>query len=86
VSPDGAMMASRVEPTGRTWVAATPVQLFRGDYLVDSAGNLRTFDIAPDGKRFLMIKDIKAPNAPQASIVVVEHWFEELKRLVPVHK
>src|SRR5262245_32206513 len=83
VSPDGAMMVSRVE-AGRTWVAATPVQLFRGDYLIASA--VRTFDIAPDGKRFLMIKNVETPNAPPASIVVVEHWFEELKRLVPAHK
>src|SRR5262245_55808342 len=43
VSPDGAMMVSRVE-AGRTWVAATPVQLFRGDYVI--AGAVRTFDIA----------------------------------------
>jgi serine/threonine-protein kinase len=82
VSADGAMMVSRVE-AGGTWVAATPVQLFRGDYLFATAGNTRTFDIAPDGKRFLMVKDIETANAPQPSIVVVEHWFEELKRLVP---
>ena len=82
VSPDGAMMVSRVE-AGRTWVAATPVQLFRGDYLFTTGPNTRTFDIAPDGKRFLMVKDVEMPNAPQASIVVVEHWFDELKRLAP---
>jgi eukaryotic-like serine/threonine-protein kinase len=82
VSSDGAMMITRVE-AGRTWVAGTPVQLFRGDYLFTTGAATRTFDIAPDGKRFLMIKDIETPNAPQASIVVVEHWFEELKRLAP---
>jgi len=83
VSPDDAMMVSRVE-AGRTWVAATPVQLFRGDYLFATGANTRTFDIAPDGKRFLMVKDIETANAPQASIVVVEHFDEELKRLVPI--
>jgi serine/threonine protein kinase/Tol biopolymer transport system component len=82
LSPDGAMMVSRVE-AGRTWVAATPVQLFRGDYLVTTGANTRTFDIAPDGERFLMVKDIQTANAPQASIVVVEHFDEVLKRLVP---
>jgi serine/threonine-protein kinase len=80
--PNGAMMVSRVE-AGQTWVAATPVQLFRGDYLFVTGSNTRTFDIAPDGKRFLMIKDIETTNAPQASIVVVENFDEELKRRVP---
>ena len=44
----------------------------------------RTYDVAPDG-RFLMIK---APtddgSAPAEQIILVENWFEELKRLVPV--
>jgi serine/threonine-protein kinase len=82
VSPEGAMMVSRVE-AGRTWVATTPVQLFRSDYMFATPANTRTFDIAPDGKRFLMIKEIATPNPRQASIVVVEHFDQELKRLAP---
>jgi hypothetical protein len=41
--------------------------------------------VSLDGKRFLMIKDAGDPNQPPAParIVVVQHWFEELKRLVP---
>ena len=42
----------------------------------------RRYDLAPDG-RFLMIKELGGATAlPQ--IVVVQNWFEELKRLVPV--
>ena len=67
---------------GRTWVASTPVQLFRGDYLLGNRSEHETFDVAPDGKRFLMVKNVDMANAPQASIVVVQNWFEELKRLV----
>jgi hypothetical protein len=41
------------------------------------------YDVSPDGQRFLMIT---APgtdaNAPPA-LIVVQHWDEELKRLVP---
>ena len=80
VSPDGTMMLTRVDAR-QTWVATTPVQLFRGDYRFATGANTRTFDITPDGKRFLMIKD--SPTNTQASIVVVEHFDEELKRLVP---
>jgi hypothetical protein len=41
------------------------------------------YDASADGKRFLMIKPEVAANQPTARIVVVQHWLEELKRLVP---
>ena len=47
----------------------------------------RTWDISPDGDRFLMIafdQDIKTDTAEsRPQIIVVQNWFEELKRLVP---
>ena len=43
----------------------------------------RTYDVGPDG-RFLMIKGGGTdPTAAPAGLVVVQHWGEELKRLVP---
>src|SRR5262245_28353818 len=41
----------------------------------------RTFDVGVDGKRFLMIKP--GSGDPRQSLIVVENWLEELKRLVP---
>jgi serine/threonine-protein kinase len=84
VSMDGAMMMTRVA-MGSAWMATTPVQLFRGDYLFATGAATRTFDIAPDGKRFLMIKNVETANIPLANIVIVEHFSEDLKRLVPPH-
>ena len=45
----------------------------------------RTYDIAPDGQRFLMIKPAGGADQTAAprSVIVVQHWIEELKRLVP---
>ena len=41
-----------------------------------------TFDITPDGRRILiMIEDFDVPELKQ--LVVVQNWFEELKRLAP---
>jgi hypothetical protein len=44
----------------------------------------RSYDISPDGTRFLLIE---APNtgtqADTAGLTVVLNWQEELKRLVP---
>jgi hypothetical protein len=44
---------------------------------------MRQYDVSPDGQRFLMLKD-RDPTAGAAAptIVVVQHWVEELKRLV----
>jgi hypothetical protein len=42
----------------------------------------RTYDVSPDGRRFLMIK-LAANEVTAPQIVVVHNWLEELKRLVP---
>jgi Tol biopolymer transport system component len=57
-----------------------PKKLFDGRYVALGSG--RTYDIALDDQRFLMIKDT-VPDNQSASLVVVLNWPEELKRLVP---
>ena len=69
--------------TAPTFSAGTPTKLFDGRYVGSPVW--RTYDVSPDGQRFLMIKDNLAgdqTSAP-ASIVVVLNWLEELKRRVP---
>jgi serine/threonine protein kinase/Tol biopolymer transport system component len=41
----------------------------------------RTYDVSPDGSRFLMIR---IGNNRQSSLIVVQNWSEELKARVPV--
>jgi hypothetical protein len=54
--------------------------LFDDVYL--SAKYSHNYDIHPSGKEFLMIK--KSPqDASPTEVIIVENWFEELKRLVP---
>ena len=45
-----------------------------------------SYDVAPDGQRFLLPlgKDATTNLAP-AQMILVQHWFEELRRLVPTH-
>jgi serine/threonine-protein kinase len=44
----------------------------------------RTYDVSPDGRRFLMIQQRdSAPQPPVTHVVLVQNWLEELKRLVP---
>ncbi len=43
---------------------------------------MRSFDVTPDGQRFLMVK-LSDQELPATQLTVVLNWFEELKRLVP---
>jgi hypothetical protein len=56
-----------------------PQALFEGGFVPGSPTVPRTYDVAPDG-RFLMMDP---SEAPPASLVLVQNWIEELKRLVP---
>ena len=38
------------------------------------------FDISPDGRRFVMARQIGATGAEQSPLIVVDNWFSELKR------
>ena len=62
-----------------------PTTLIGGPYFRGGGNNdSRTYGVSQDGKRFLMIKEDVAPEQSAARIVVVQNWFEELKRLVPI--
>jgi hypothetical protein len=45
----------------------------------------RSYDVSPDGQRFLMLKPPPFDPATAPQIVLVQDWFEELKRLVPTN-
>ena len=65
-----------------------PVQLFQGPYYVASTGSPRPqYDVAPDGRRLLMLlpSSATASSVARPRLVVVQNWFDEVKRLVPVN-
>jgi eukaryotic-like serine/threonine-protein kinase len=69
--------------TQPTFAAGRPTMLFEGDYLASPfPATGVTYDVTPDGQRFLMIKDAPTEQATQINVVV--NWFEELKRRIPV--
>jgi serine/threonine-protein kinase len=49
-------------------------------------GPIRTWDISPDGQRFLMVKLDERKPQPVTEMILVQNWFEELKRLVPASR
>ena len=71
-----------VSTSGSTISIGIPVKLFDTKYAEPNPS--RHYDVSADGQRFLMLKDSATgePNATPASMVVVEHWFEEVKQRV----
>ena len=66
--------------TSPTFSAGPPRMLFEGQY--NTVALSRSYDVAPDG-RFLMILRKDRPPAKVTQMILVQNWFEELKRRVP---
>jgi hypothetical protein len=47
---------------------------------------IRGWDISHDGQRFLMVKSEERRSQPVTEMILVQNWFEELKRLAPTGK
>jgi eukaryotic-like serine/threonine-protein kinase len=86
-SINNTVMAAVSVDTTSAFSAETPRKLFQTVYgLADAAGP--NWDVSPDGKRFLMIKqpfatDSAATTGPR-TINIILNWTEELKQRVPV--
>jgi serine/threonine-protein kinase len=82
--PDGAVMVARVTAKGGSFSTEKPVRLFRGPYLTRSGNLGRSYDVSPDGRRFLMLKEQAVdPTLAPPHVVVIQHLDRELKRLAP---
>jgi serine/threonine-protein kinase len=85
VAPTGALMRVGVE-RGPSWAATTPTLLVKEGYVTTPGGTIgRAYDLSPDGQRFLMIKEGGGADQTAAppQLIVVQHFDEELRRLVP---
>jgi serine/threonine-protein kinase len=74
------MMAAPVT-TRPALSTGTPSRLFEGSYFTVQPG--RSFDVTADGQRFLMVQEMEPPSVKITQMVLVQNWFEELKRRVP---
>ena len=67
------------------FMVGRPELLFEDPYLRDplnNAGN-PNYDVSLDGQQFLMVQGQAASDSQ--GVVVVQNWFEQLKRLVPTN-
>lgn len=87
-APDGSVIYYR----DGTSVVAVPTETTNGfkygrarrlfDDVYLSSIDSQDYDIHPSGKQFLMIKKSPDEKSP-TEVIIVENWFEELKRLAP---
>ncbi len=77
----GARMLRVSVETAPDFAAGKPEVLFERPYLL-SAIDTQHYDIAPDGKRFLMVKETSSAieNPTQSQLVLVQNWASDLKR------
>ena len=79
-SPCG-VMAVPVD-AGADFSVGEPELLFDDEYFFYLSR--RTYDVAPDGQRFLMVKPGDGTSADAGSrIHLIDNWFEELRARVP---
>jgi eukaryotic-like serine/threonine-protein kinase len=73
----GALMRVPLTP-GTTFEAGAPSRLFDGPYFFGALE--RMYDVSPDGRRFLMIKESRPTDepAPSARFIVVRNWLAGL--------
>jgi serine/threonine-protein kinase len=81
---DGTLMSVAIHSKGPITVGP-PVRVLTRAYYggLTVLSRIGAYDVAPDGRRFLMIKELEdATAAARPQVVVVRNWAEELKRLV----
>ena len=75
-------LMAAVNDTEPTFTPGIPRRLFDVGPYPSGAGWFSPYDVSPDGQRFLMITEDTSTRSD--SLILVQNWFEELKRLVPV--
>jgi serine/threonine-protein kinase len=79
---DDAMMAVSIEANETKITAGIPRKLFEFPPGRRAERDLRTFDIMPDGRRFVLLRSA-SPGMGRRQINIVLNWSEELKARVP---
>jgi hypothetical protein len=77
-APDGALMAVPAEARSTAWSASAPAKILEPRYFTGGLGAVttgRTYDVSPDGRRFLMIKQGDGGNQTSTppQIIVVQN-------------
>ena len=77
------LMVMAVE-LGDTFRGSTPQPLFPDPYLRDpTVADAPIYDVMPDGRGFVMVSTDQTEVNERSAVVLVNNFFEELRRVVP---
>ena len=83
--PNSTMRMMAVDVTLQpTFTAGKPHVVFEGPFT--STAYLRNYDLTPDDRRFFMVQLKETSEPPLREMILVQNWFQELKRRVPPAK
>jgi hypothetical protein len=72
-------------PTASSPAARNRSGLSASSWRASTSGWGRSYDVSPDGQRFLMaLTRNRLTDLASTQMILVQNWFDELKRLVPV--
>ena len=83
---DGYLSSAQIQAGGGSFSAAPASRILQTKYYRGSTAlglDLRSYDVAPDGQRFLMIKEPAGVADVLPSIVVTLNWITELATRLP---
>jgi Tol biopolymer transport system component len=69
------LMSAKIDTSGEGFSVDGISNVMRWPYF--NSQFTRSYDISPDGKRFLALKDVQS-GTPKPRIIVVQNWFDEL--------
>ena len=80
------LLGVKVEPDS-TFRVTRPQPILPDVVRISFGGNIfsRTYDVAPDGRKFLRLRPVAQSDAAAPQLIVVLNWVEELKRIVPAN-
>jgi hypothetical protein len=81
-SPGSTAVSVMAVPVTTQPAFGTPTKLFEGAY--QRGLIVRNYDVTPDGQRFVMVREKERVPPRLTEMILVQNWFAELKRLVPV--
>ena len=72
--------------TSRGFTDVRPRTLFEMDDKYGRQMPQRSYDVSPDGQRFLMAQWVEREHRERPTVIhLVQNWFQELERLVPTN-
>ena len=85
-SPTGEKFFAVSVTTKPTLKIGQPILIFQGPSYVPRTGSPRAqYDVTADGQRLLLLAPVAGMNTAESRprIVIVQNWFDELKRRMP---